>query len=129
MSSIPKDANELIRIHLDENEVAEAIELLESRARKQTFNSRWDRVDLDVAKAAEKSHPEAALQIYQTEVERLIDARGRGNYQTACSYLRTMRRLFKRIGRSDEWQDYIANLREENRLLRAFKEELKLARL
>jgi len=129
MSSIPKDANELIRIHLDEGEVAEAIELLEARARKQTFNSRWDRVDLDVAKAAEKSHPEAALQIYQTEVERLIDARGRGNYQTACSYLRTMRRLFKRIGRSDEWQDYIANLREENRLLRAFKEELELARL
>ncbi|QDU35968.1 hypothetical protein Mal4_02510 [Maioricimonas rarisocia] len=129
MSSIPKDSNDLIRIHLDEGEVAEAVELFEARSRQRAFGSNWDPIHLDVAKAAEKSHPETALQVYRAEAKQLIAARGRDNYRAACGYLKTIRRLFKQIERSDEWKGYIARIREENRSLRALHEELKRARL
>ncbi|MFG0334465.1 MAG: SWIM zinc finger family protein [Maioricimonas sp. JB049] len=129
MSSIPKDSRERIRIHLDEGEVAEAIEVFNARPSERGFALGWDRIDLEVAEAAEKSHPETALQIYRAEAERLIDVRGRANYRTACRHLQKLRQLLKQVERGDEWQEYISSLRKENRSLRAFLNELKLARL
>ena len=78
----------------------------------------------EVAKAAEETRPDAAIKIYQQEVEKLINARGRENYQTACSYLASMRTLYEKINASDQWTSYITGLRDRNRGLRALKEEL-----
>ena len=124
MASVPGDSTVLIRIHLDEGEVAQAIERLESRPKKRGFISGWDRVDLDVAKAAEASHPETAAGIYRAEAEALIAARGRENYQAACKSLEKVRQLLTKVGRSREWEDYCLNLRMEHRALRALQEEL-----
>ncbi len=93
----------------------------------------------EVAKAAEETRPHAAIkiyqqeteklinargEIYQQEAEKLINARGRENYQTACSYLTSMRTLYEKINASDQWTSYITGLRDRNRGLRALKEEL-----
>jgi uncharacterized Zn finger protein len=130
LSSIPCDSNDLIRIYLDEGEVDQAIALWESHSGKRRgFAAAWDRVDLEVAQAAEKSHPETALQIYRAEVESLIAARGRQSYQSACQFLKKIRPLLKTFGHSRDWDDYISRLRDENRLLRALHDELKKARL
>jgi len=129
LSSIPRDSNDLIRIYLDEGEVDQAIVLWKSRSGKRRVAVGWDRVDLEVARAAEKSHPETALKIYRAEVESLISARGRQNYQSACQFLKKIRPLLKTSGHGDDWDDYISRLREENRSLCALHEELKKARL
>jgi len=129
LSSVPRDSNDLIRIHLDEGEVDQAIMLWESRSGKRRVAVGWDRVDLEVARAAEKSHPETALRIYRAEVKSLISARGRQSYQSACQFLKKIRPLLKMSGHGDDWDDYISRLREENRSLRAFQEELKKAHL
>ena len=129
LSSVPRDSNDLIRIYLDEGDVDQAIVLWESRSGKRpALAVGWDRVDLEVAQAAEKSRPETALKIYRDEVKRLISVRGRQSYQSACQFLKKIRPLLKTSGH-DDWDDYISRLREENRSLRALHEELKKARL
>lgn len=123
-----------IKIALDEGQVELALSLL--LAQKQTENSRSGpygadnfNVGIEVAKAAEESHPQEAIGIYQRYVETRIEWRGRENYRIVCQYLTIVRRLYQKIGRNDEWTKYIAALREQNRNLPALKDELAKAKL
>src|SRR5205085_715412 len=65
-----------------------------------------------------------AIELYRQYAERLIALRDRKNYQAACKYLAKMRALYEKLGESDAWTSYITALREQNRNLRALKEEL-----
>ncbi|CCF84321.1 SWIM zinc finger family protein [Nitrolancea hollandica] len=84
---------------------------------------------LKVAEAAEETWPRATLEIYRQYAEGLIAQRGRENYRQACDLLRRVRRLYQRLGENETWTCYIAELREQNRTLRALKEELAAAEL
>ena len=79
---------------------------------------------VQVAEAAEESYPDEAIRLYKSVVQRLIDGRGRENYQQATGYLARIRRLYQKQGREPEWQAYMATLRNSNKSLRALKEEL-----
>ena len=123
-----------IEIALDEGQIELALQLLQ--AESQTENRRngpygSDNFDIgiEVAKAAEDSHPRESIEIYQAYVETRIEWRGRENYQIACQYLTSIRRLYQKLGRSDEWNRYIATLREQHRNLPALKDELAKAKL
>ena len=77
-----------------------------------------------------KRHDQSeAIQLYQQRAERLIALRDRKNYQAACTYLAKIRSLYERLGEHETWTRYIATLREQNRNLRALKEELAKAEL
>jgi hypothetical protein len=78
----------------------------------------------DVAEAAEESYPDEAIRLYKSVIKRLIDGRGRENYQQATGYLARVRQLYQKQRREPEWQAYITNLRNSNKSLRALKEEL-----
>jgi len=82
-----------------------------------------------VAQAAEESRLRAAIRIYMGAAERLIAARGRGNYATAATYLVRVRDLYRCLGEEETWQALIADLWERNRRLRALKDELNEAGL
>lgn len=126
----------LISIALDEGEIDKAVELVKANG-KQTLGSLYsygsyyhlNTIALDVAKAAEETRPQAAIQLYQEYLERLIAIRGRENYKSASELLKKVRALYMRIGESEQWDNYITLLREKNRSLRALKEELTLAGL
>lgn len=122
-----RDSSLLIRIQLDEGNVDEAIRLFEAclKAKKsETYGFDWDWITLEVAKAAENSHPEKAIGIYSTLAGALIAKRGREHYQTACSHLKIVKQLYQRIGREDDWSIYLIELAEGNRGLRVLWEEL-----
>jgi len=55
-----------------------------------------------VAQAAEESYPDEAIRLYKSVVQRLIDGRGRENYQQATGYLIRVRRLYQKQGREAE---------------------------
>jgi uncharacterized Zn finger protein len=114
----------LIEIALDEEDVPRALELL---PRLQ----RWygGEHELRVARAAEADYPKAALDIYCRRVEGLINARGRGNYQTAAGLLARIRNLYRRQGDHDTWLKYISHLRQEYRRLPALQDEINKAKL
>lgn len=77
-----------------------------------------------MAEAAEEAYPDEAIRLYKPVVQRLIDGRGRENYQQAKGYLIRIKRLYQKQGRKAEWNAYITTLRNSNKNLRALKEEL-----
>jgi catechol 2,3-dioxygenase-like lactoylglutathione lyase family enzyme len=122
----------LIQIALDDGEIDNALQLLKRIARKDSYGYTYTSgyaysvfsIDLDVARAAEETRPREAIQLYQQHAERLIAQRDRRNYQAACTYLIKMRSLYEKLGEQETWIRYLAALRDQNRNLRALKEEL-----
>jgi uncharacterized Zn finger protein len=117
---------ELIEIALDEKDVARALELL-SRVKISGWNSsdyKWE-----VAQAAEKEHPQAAIALYQELAERSIGNRTRGAYQQAADYLKRARKLVAKLDGEEQWKGYLQDLRVRHPTLRALHEELSKARL
>ena len=123
----------LIQIALDEGDIDKAIAMVQAEQRPNyRYGYIYSGIPIlapEVAKAAEESRPQAAIKIYQQEAEKLINVRGRENYQTACSYLARVRTLYEKINATDQWTSYITDLRDRNRGLRALKEELASAGL
>ncbi len=123
-----------IQIALDEDQVKEALEILQSQPKLENLHNgpygdgTFD-VGLDVAQAAEKDYPQEAIEIYQKYVETRIAWRDRHNYSVAAQYLISIRKLFQKIGRSDEWTTYVAELRGQHRKLPALKDEMAKAGL
>ena len=120
--------NLLTQIHLLEEDVDRALKTLE---RVRTAARGWGGAPLSiqVAQAAEESRPRAAIRIYVERTERLIAARGRHNYREAAQYLTRVRDLYHRLGEGGSWDTLIADVREQNRRLRALKDELNKAGL
>jgi tetratricopeptide (TPR) repeat protein len=124
----------LVETYLDDGDLDRAIEAVRptSSATANAWSDPYGAgygLALRVAQAAETTRPRDALEIYRDHAERLIDLRGRGNYQSASQYLRKVRDLCDRLGERAAWQSYIADLRTRHRTLRAFQEELTLAGL
>jgi uncharacterized Zn finger protein len=70
-------------------------------------------------------HPLAYVGIYSTEVNRLIEQRGRANYQAAVGYIRSIREIYQTLLKQpEEWRRYLAKLKSDHSKLRAFQEEL-----
>jgi uncharacterized Zn finger protein len=64
------------------------------------------------------------LEQYRKKIDQLIAARGRKHYQAAVPYAKTVKKLYTEIlHKPDGWTQYITNLRQKNKTLRAFQEE------
>lgn len=120
----------LISLYLDEKEVGQALAALAALERVPrassgySFHSPGSDYQIQVAEAAEESYPNEALRLYRPVVQRLIDGRGRENYQRAAGYLLRIKRLYQKQRQEAEWEKYITNLRNSSKSLRALKEEL-----
>lgn len=117
-----------IRVHLVEGELDAALAALFSTEASRKSLYHWE-VAMEVAAAAERQRPEAALDLYRRYAEELIARRGRPSYQLACHYLRKVRALHTRLGAEEAWQGYIDTLRQQNRRLPALQDELAAAQL
>ena len=86
-------------------------------------------LSIEVAQAAEKTHPQAAISLYQQKVERLIAARGRDNYAQAAEYLKHVKALYQQLQKLETWQQTIQAIRSQKPRLPALLDELKRAEL
>jgi tetratricopeptide (TPR) repeat protein len=107
-----------IEIALDEEHLDLALELL--KAGKQTkdlrngpYGSTNLNVGIAVAKAAEDNYPQEAIEIYQRYVDMRIEWRDRGNYQVACQYLISIRKLYQKIGKTHGLRNELPFWRKE----------------
>ncbi len=116
-----------VQIFLDEGEIDLALEALATLKKQVRFHSYH--TDLAVARVAEATHPQAAIEIYLDVTKVLIQERGRGNYAEAAQYLVRVRDLLRKAGEAAHWTGLVAQIREENRRLRALQDELKRAGL
>ena len=120
-----KKIGALIEIALAEKDVARALELLPRVERQWGWRDyRWE-----VAQAAEKSHPQAAIALYREMTERAIGERQRGSYQTAAEHLKRVKTLYERLGAQSDWAAYLQALRTQYANLPALQDEMRKARL
>ena len=116
----------LTEIYLEEGEIEQALKL--AKARKSRSYLYTDQL-IRVAQAAAETHPHAAIDIYCQQAESLIEARGRGNYQLACTYLTNVRDLYGQLAQEPTWTGYITRLRERHQRLPALMDEMNKAGL
>ncbi len=117
----------LTEIYLEEGRVDQALKTVQYA--RQEWERRATPLHLRVAQAAEKPYPQEAIRIYLAEVQQLIELRGRDNYALAASYLLRVRDLYRSLGREEDWDSFIAELRTQNRRLPALQDELDKADL
>ena len=84
----------LTDIRLEEGEIDLALKSV--RPPRPVFSHGGDRL-MRVARAAEEIRPQAAVEIYREQAERLVETRGRDNYQQACVYLTKVQDLYRRM--------------------------------
>ena len=116
----------LTDVHLEEGEIDLALRSVNQR--RPGFLHVGDQL-IRVAQAASETHPQAALDIYRQQAERLIEARGRDNYRQACAYLTRVRDLYQRLFQESAWTGFISELRERHNRLPALKDEMSNAGL
>lgn len=111
----------LIEIALLEQRHDDAVALY----RELTKTRRWGwGIDERLAKAVAGSHPEVALQIWQSIAERQIGQIKPKSYQEAAGYLRQMHQVYERTGRLADWQALLASLRAQHKAKRRLMEVL-----
>lgn len=120
----------LTQIYLLEGDVTAALAALDKvRSMRSVGWGYGGSLTIEVARAAETSHPREAIRLYQQSVERLIAARGRGNYATAAEHLKQVKSLYERLDEMNAWQAYIKSVRNQKPRLPALLDELKQAGL
>jgi uncharacterized Zn finger protein len=81
-------------------------------------------VELRVARAVASTHPERAIEIYRAAAERLIERAKPDAYAEAGGLLRRVREILDGSGRSSEWPEILAEVREFHRRKRRLMEVL-----
>ncbi|MDQ3254115.1 MAG: SWIM zinc finger family protein [Acidobacteriota bacterium] len=119
-----KTFSPLIEIALDESDVERALSLLPRVERGAWRDYKWE-----VAQAAEKKHPEAALMLYKEMAERAIGERQRRSYETAADHLKRVKALSERLNTQAEWGAYLQSLRSQYAHLPALQDEMRKAQL
>ncbi len=136
LSLLGQDArhgNLLVELYLFENEIELAIQAFKQGEQNKTVM--WGAYSysaplrIRVAQAAEKDFPGEAIDLYMRTILSLVKVRGRENYAMAAQYLLRVRELHKRLGDSGRFTLLMQNLRDNNKNLRALKEELNKAGL
>ncbi len=75
---------------------------------------------LKLAKDRAPDHPEDALPIYMKQVEPTLAAKNNGAYEEAVKYLRIIRDLMNRLGKTGEFAAYLASVRIAHKPKRNF---------
>ncbi len=81
-----------------------------------------------VAKALEADQPKTSMTLYREMIAIAIAHRGRDNYRQAVEYLKAVQRLSQSLKEEAEFSQYVQTLRDQNKNLRALKEELDRAK-
>ncbi len=120
----------LMEIHLEDGEVADAIDAYGKRNDQvrtdRWYTPAWSAPDQDVrlAAACEAEFPDQAVAIYRLKADRMIANRQRTSYTVAAKHLSRVKATLERHGRADEWNALITEVRTTNKTLRALREEL-----
>jgi len=102
----------LTRLHLSNDDVEAALKTV-----VKVGSSPWQyggtSLKMDVADAAEETHPEEAIRLYTDRARTLIEQRGRSNYADAGDLLVRVKTLYDRMDDLDTWQSFIDALHDD----------------
>ena len=106
----------LIRLAIAEKNPDEVLKWYDSASRKRgLFGLYGPNLDTEVAEAVKSAHPDRAIAIWkEAAAEQIARVEVRG-YEAAVPYLREIKSAFNRTDRDQEWEEYLASLRQQNR--------------
>ncbi|AKB26262.1 hypothetical protein MSMTP_2793 [Methanosarcina sp. MTP4] len=113
----------LIDIAVEEenpDEVARWYKELKIREKRgQNRHDRYFTRRARIARAVQDKYPEIAIDIWKNIAEELIDRKKTDAYESASIYLRMVRNAMEARGQKAEWESYLREIREKNRLKRS----------
>jgi hypothetical protein len=115
------------RLYLVEDDVDAALRTVHQA--RGGWSGSTQGLKLEVARAAEATHPDAATEIYLEAACDLIDQRGRSNYAQAAEHLSRIKHISLRQNNAADWSDLIDMIRDDNTNLPALQDELDKAGL
>ena len=77
-----------------------------------------------IARTVQEKYPEIAIDIWKTIAEELISRTKVDAYESASIYLRMVRNALEAGGQKAEWESYLSEIREKNKLKRKLLEIL-----
>jgi uncharacterized Zn finger protein len=111
----------LIEIAILEQRFDDAVTIYREHAKTRRWG--WD-IDKQLAIAVSDSHPEVALQIWQSIAEGLIALVKPKAYIEAAGYLRQMHKVYEQTDRLSDWKTLIMTLRTQHKAKRRLMEVL-----
>jgi hypothetical protein len=120
-----KDWPALVSVHLEAEEIPEALAAFKHLNASGSNAYSWLNLAERVAAAVSPTLPDEAIAIYRTLAERQISGRNRDAYRIAAHFLAEVRRLQLENGRQEAWLTEITRLRQQYKTLRALQDELK----
>jgi len=114
------DKETLIDIAIDEKRPDDVLKWY----RQQRWSSHYHHTDDKVADAIKRQHPDESLAIWKRVAEWEIDRVKPAAYRVAAPYLKKIRALYKKLKRSDEWNNYLASLKKKHKAKRRLMEIL-----
>ncbi len=100
------DGAELIEIALADNDLDAAAAAFERFGAGRA----WQRLAI----ACRTARPGVAAELYQTAVDELLETADAGNYREAVDHLRSLRAIYRELGRDDLFLHYAREIRERN---------------
>jgi len=107
------DGSTLVEIFLWEKDVEAAWRV----AQKDGCN---DQLWIELARKQEKDFPEYAISIYQRRVEPTLAHKKKRAYEQAAGYIKKVSILMKRLGKKEEFLEYIESIRASHKYKRNF---------
>ncbi|MCL6632137.1 MAG: hypothetical protein K6T63_05825, partial [Alicyclobacillus herbarius] len=88
-----------------------------------------DGVSKEERRLVEQQAPEVLIPILHQEVHRLVELRGRDHYRQACRRLKQLRKCYRKLKQTEEWEAYLRRFTHRHRRLRALLEEMNKAKV
>ena len=116
----------LIQIAIQENDAEEVVhwyeELKKSKGEAEKY---WNSIsENEIANAVKGKYPEIAIEIWKKLAENLISEAKVSSYEAASVYIRKVKETLESIGKKEEWEAYLREIREVNRHKRKLLEIL-----
>lgn len=116
----------LIQIAVQENDADEVVHCYEElkKRKSEAEKTRREILEEEIAHAIKDKYPSIAIEIWKNVAEDLISKKKVSSYEAASMYLRKRKETLESIGVKEEWDAYIRQIREANRLKKKLLEIL-----
>lgn len=116
----------LIQIAIQEGDADEVVHWYEElkKSKGEAEKSGRSILEEEIANAVKDKYPAIAIEIWKNIAEDLISKTKVSSYEAASMYLRKIKETLESIGMKEEWEAYLRQIREANRLKKKLLEIL-----
>lgn len=107
----------LIKIAVQEEDPKEVVHWYEELKKGgEKAEEYWHSIsESEIANSVKEKYPEIALDIWKRLAEKLISETKVGSYEEASAYLRKIKETLEASGKKEEWENYLSEIKEENK--------------